>query len=359
MTRILDKYILRRFCATLGYTIVAFVFIVIFVDMVGNLGKFIDRDVPQIVILKYYSFYVPYILVLALPIAMLLASLFSVGQMAKYNELTAIRSAGISLTRILLPVFLASVFISALAIGIGEMVVPPANQRKTNITNQYLESGRSRSPTSVTDIFWRDKTNRRLFIGRYETRTKTAHKISIQTLDGNQIVERIDAPEMRWQDSTWVLLRGYRRTFSNKQEKAEPFEELSDDNIDIKPEKLAESKIAPEDMSFQELRVFTDEVLRNGGDPNRWLVDLHFKLSIPFANFIMVLFGAPLASRKRNSNAVFGFIISLLVCFLYYGSNTLVKTLGQNGDFPPLFAAWVTNLVFFVCGLLVLFFSRK
>ena len=356
--RILDRYILRRFLSTLGFAVLAFVFIVVFVDMIGNLGKFIDKNVPQKIILKYYLYNIPYILVLALPIAMLLASLLSIGQMTKYYELTAIKSVGVSLYRILFPLFLLSIVISFVALAIGELVVPPTSQEKTKITNAYLESRFARSPTTVTHIFWRDKLDRTLFIGRYDTRQKLAHKVSIQSFEGNEVVERIDAPNMEWEDGGWVLRRGYRRVFKEGEEKAEPFDRLRDENIDVEPERIAQSKVKPDDMSYDELKVFTSEVLRNGGDPNRWLVDLNFKLSIPFANFIMVLFGAPIASSRKHG-AIFGVIISLISCFIYYGSNTMIKTIGHNGDLPPFLSAWLTNGVFLVAGFVILLVTRK
>jgi len=114
--------------------------IVIFVDMVGNLSKFIDKEVPLAVIIKYYIFYIPYLIILVLPIAMLLASLFSLSQMANHNELTAIRSAGISLTRILIPLFIFGLLISTFALGFGEKIVPSANQEKTKIEDEYIET---------------------------------------------------------------------------------------------------------------------------------------------------------------------------------------------------------------------------
>ena len=102
--KILDRYLLRRFTISLFFALTGFVLIFVCVDMVGNLSEFIDKDVPRFVIVQYYVFYIPYILTWVLPIGMLLASLFSIAQMARFNELSAMKSAGISLYRILLPV---------------------------------------------------------------------------------------------------------------------------------------------------------------------------------------------------------------------------------------------------------------
>ena len=332
--------------------------IVIFVDMVGNLSKFIDKEVPLAVIIKYYFFYIPYLIILVLPIAMLLASLFSLSQMANHNELNAIKSAGISLNRILIPLFIFGLLISTFALGFGEKIVPPANQEKTKIEDEYIETVR-RTKTRMTNIFWRDSINRRVFIGNFNSVSKTARKISIQKLNNNQIIERLDARIMKWEDSTWVLHSGYRRTFSDTKEEAIPFEELKDEFLDFKPEQLENFYTDPNDMSYTELENFIHEVKRNGGNPKKWLVDLHFKVSIPFANFIMVLFGAPLAARRNRGGTIFSLIISILVCLIYYGLIRVVQTLGQTGVMPTVFSAWFANGLFLVAGIGILFFGRK
>ncbi|MFQ5710077.1 MAG: LptF/LptG family permease [bacterium] len=357
--RILDVYILKRFVTILLFALISSLLIVIVVDLVGNLDKFIDKKVPFLVVVKYYVFYMPYWLLLILPIAMLLSSLFSVGHLARNNELIAMKSVSIPLSRILRPLLMLGLVISLVALAFGEKVVPLASQGKSNIEKKYIEVTVQHLRTRVTNIYWRDKLDRRIFIGYYDSFTKTANKVSIQKYLGDEIVERIDAPKMIWKDGTWVLYNGYKRSFDGNHEKAEPFRTFPETQIDFKPQQLAQTQVEPEDMSFEELKHFIAEVTKNGGNPTRWLVDLNLKLSIPFANFIMVLFGAPLASNKKRSGAIMGIFISLLICFLYFGMVKLTQTTGQNGTLSPLLAAWLSNGVFFVGGLCLLAVARK
>ena len=81
--KILAKYIVRNFLGTLFFALVAFTAIYIIIDMVGFMDKFIDRNVGFFTVVKYYVFYFPYIIILTLPVATLLASLFSVGQLSR------------------------------------------------------------------------------------------------------------------------------------------------------------------------------------------------------------------------------------------------------------------------------------
>jgi len=85
--QILDRYLLRQFCFALLFSLIAFWIIFLVVDLVEHLDKFIDKQATFLSVLKYYFYYTPYILVLSLPVAMLLACLFSLGQDISFSYL--------------------------------------------------------------------------------------------------------------------------------------------------------------------------------------------------------------------------------------------------------------------------------
>ncbi|MBN2012688.1 LptF/LptG family permease [candidate division KSB1 bacterium] len=345
---ILDKYISQKFLGTLAFALIAFSAIYIVVDMIGYLDKFIDQDVPLHLIIKYYAYYLPYIIVLALPVAMLLASLFSVGQMSRYNEVVAMSAAGISLFRILLPLFLIGLIISAGTLYIGERLVPYTNQKKLDIFTNYMDKARNHNVSRNKDIYLQITKNQWLNIGYFDSNINTGYKISIEYFDDsyNKIVRRIDAPRMVWDGTSWAILNGYIRTFKGENEEVELFERIERPDFKFRPNDLSKVQKKAEEMSYWELRRFIGNIKRNGGDPNRWLVDLYLKIAFPFANFIIVLFGAPLSSRKTRSGPAISFGISLLICFLYFGIIKTGQALGHNGTLTPMLAAWIGNIIF-------------
>lgn len=382
--RLLDLYISRKFLFSLIFALGAFVSIFVTVDLVEGLSDYIDKQVPALVVASYYFYYMPFITVLTMPVAMLLASMFSVGQLSKHNELTAMKAAGQSLYRILLPLFVIAFLLSGLMVIFAEKVVPVANQRKAELKNQYVERYPKNLAGRLSNLYFQESigpepvvdknsnTNlfhskvRRVFIGYYNAGTKTANKTSIQNYNGVFIIERIDAAAMQWkelkgngQKGFWQLENGYRRRFSAAHESAAHFDSLAMPELSFTPQMLTEVQKAPEEMSYAELQQFIKEIVRNGGDPDRWLVDLYLKIAFPFANFIIVLFGAPLATSKIRSGGAVGVALSLVVCFLYFGTIKTTQSLGQNGTLPPLIAAWLGNLIFLIAGLVVLVRARK
>lgn len=375
--RLLDLYLSRKFVFTLAFAMIAFVNIFVVVDLIERLSDYIDRRVPAMIIASYFFYYVPYIITLMFPMGVLLAALFSVGQLSKYNELTAMQASGLSLYRILAPLLVISFLASAGMVLFAEKVVPVANQRKAEIKNQYIDRLPRHLPARSSNLYLQENAaapltgvwfrptfvlperTRRAFFGYYNATEKIADRISIQEYAGVFIVKRIDAASLRWQNGQWLAVKGYQRTFQNGRETAVPFDTLALTDLFFTPEVLVKVQKEPEEMSFGELENYIREVASNGGDPRRWLVDLHLKISFPFASFILALFGAPLAVGRARSSGAVGVAMTLVLAFLYFGTVKTGQTLSQNGLLPPLLGAWLGNIIFLMGGVIVLARARK
>lgn len=357
--RILDRYILKKFTSILLFALVAFITIFIIVDLVERLDTFIDRDVPQIIILQYYVYYMPFIIVLTLPIAMLLASLFSIGNMARLNEIVAMKSSGQSLYRILLPVFLIAIIVSLGALYFGENAVPFSSTKRAQITDEYLEKHRSAWRKRIKDIYATDALDRKITMKYYDASRDVGYTVSIKKFSGDTLLYRIDAQKMTWTDSIWVMYNGSERFFPETPQTTRRFVQKTLLDQNLRPENFRKVLKQPEEMSYGELKEFVKDVKINGGDIEKWLVDLHLKIAVPFASFIIVLFGAPLSSPKRRSGTATGFGMSLAICFIYFGIVKFAQTLGHNGHLSPAFAAWVANYIFGLAGIVVLIKAPK
>ena len=95
--KILDRYIIRQFLVTTLFSLIAVLIVFIVIDAMEKLDDFIDRQAGWSVILSYYIYFIPEIIKLIMPVAMLLASLFVTARLSTQSELTAMKSSGISL----------------------------------------------------------------------------------------------------------------------------------------------------------------------------------------------------------------------------------------------------------------------
>jgi lipopolysaccharide export system permease protein len=352
--RILDYYISRRFVANILFALIGFISIFLIVDAVEKLSDYIDKGVPVNIVGQYYLYYIPEIVTLAMPIAMLLASIFSVGQLSKYNELQAMKATGISLYRILSPVFIIAMLVSIFMIYFVEAVVPVANTKRAEIKGKYIDRHQRFLSAQTSNLYIKDSDNRRIFIAYYNGPERTARNINILTFDGTYVTHRIDAESMQWEDDKWVLNNVFERDLSNGRELVSKIRKMDFPGTTLNPAELGAIQKNPLEMNYAELEQFIADVKRNGGDPDRWLVDLYLKIAFPFANFIIVLFGAPLAASRSRSTGAAGVALSLIICFAYFMAVKAGQTFGQTGALPPLVAAWLGNGIFVVGSLIIL-----
>ncbi|GAH43806.1 unnamed protein product [marine sediment metagenome] len=96
----------------------------------------------------------------------------------------------------------------------------------------------------------------------------------------------------------------------------------------------------------------TEEADQEGED----LVELYLKFSVPFANFICFLLGAPLALRSGRGGIAFGIIVALFLGFSLWAFLAICRAYGQIDVLPPILAAWLPNILF--GGIGVFLFAR-
>jgi len=355
--RIHDRYLARSFGVSLAIALVSFVLIFLVVDLFEKIDTYIDRRAPADAIVRYSALKIPQIVVLVLPVAMLLACLFGVGSFARRNEVLPLQNAGISPNRILLPVFLFGFLVSLGTLLAGETVLPRANEKLNRVWRESVLREPRRDGGIRTNLNYRGAGGRLYFIARYDPRKQTMQDVAVYTFasaGGGTLVERVDAKEASWRGSQWVFRDGFSRRFEGTGERATPFAETTIDGLAETPDDFDEPAKEPEEMSRAELRRSVQKTLASGESGVKDEVQLHLKLSFPFSNLIVVLFGASIAARRRRSGLAVSFAVAVGVAFLYYGAIRVGESLGTNDTLPPLLAAWLGNLVFGSAAAVVL-----
>jgi lipopolysaccharide export system permease protein len=281
-----------------------------------------------------------------MPVALLLATFLSLGQLNKFGELTAMRAAGLSLLRILRSVFLVACLAVLVSLWFGEVVVPGANRERDRIYREQIQRITLASTTERADVTYLGEGGRIYYMRLYVVPERRMHEVSLQAFEGGELVRRIDAAEASWDGTRWVFSSGFDRTFPGGVERAVPFQRLPLDGLHERPEDFAKETRKPGEMNFFELRAYLEKLRASGGRVANYLVDLHLKLSFPLVNLIVVAMGASVATRMRMQSAALGFGLSVAISFVYYGFMRAGQALGHNGALPPYLAAWLGDLVF-------------
>jgi len=112
-------------------------------------------------------------------------------------------------------------------------------------------------------------------------------------------------------------------------------------------------------MNYTELSEFVDSQVKGGQNTDRLKVDFYSKISFPFSNLIVIIFGISISTgSKRRKGLALQFGISILVSFIYLGFVKISQSFGYNGDLNPVFTAWMANMLFAGFGAVNLFFRN-
>ncbi len=357
--RILSRYMLRQFIPPLGLSFLAFVAIVVVTDLADRLSLFIDQDAGTI--FMYYLWYVPFIAVFVLPMAMLMASLFSIGNLVQHREMIAMKVAGISLYRIVLPIHICALLVSFGVLFLTDRIVPEANRRRAEIDMQRDQGkGLSHFLRVKSKVVLLDVKGRLLSVGEYHPEQQLGKQVMVDRISVQSgLREKITAEEMKWKEGQWICYRGHLRRFEGEGETTSKFESMALKELTVRPEDLMREVRSIEQMTNAELRKFIQRKARYGSETEREEVRLHLRLAFPFANFVIVLFGIPLSSGTRSSGKAIQFGLCLFISFVFYGCIQLGRAMGWNGLLPPFWSAWGANLIFLGIGGVLLVRAHK
>ncbi len=351
---ILDRYILKQFILTTLFGLIAFTAIFVIIDLMENLDDFLDHNVETGIILQYYIAFIPEIIKLMTPVAILLSSLFTTGKLSSNNELTAMKAGGMSIYRYMTPLMAVALSVSCASVYFNGWVVPYANQHKFSIERKYLRKGIE--VQARTNIYLQDGPRRIVYISFFEGQSNTGNRTSVQEFSDATLIsisQRWDASQISWDTTArkWTLKNGMQRIIRRSGEQAIPFAAYTFSDLTFTPKDIIKKVEKPAEMNYTELQDFIERQKQSGNDVARWMVDYHSKIAFPFASVIVVLFGVPFSFGKRRSGLALQFGISVAICFIYLSFMKISEVFGYNGDLDPLLTAWLANMIFFTAGV--------
>jgi lipopolysaccharide export system permease protein len=352
---LIDRYILKLFLLYLVAGIAVFVTLYMTVDVMSFAMRHTDADTTSLI--KYYSYHAPWVIYQLVPVACLMATLFTMATLNKTNELTALFSMGMSLLRVSAPILIAVAVISLSVFGVGDQVLPRLLQKRNYV--EYVEIKRRPGlySTVKTNKIWFRTENILFNIKTLNPDTRKAQGITLYYFDPNwQLTQLIAAAEVEMKGSVWDLKNGLVTLFA--QESSFPLtrsftEKTIAMNEDLKD--IQSTANSSDLMSLKELGRFIARNKEAGLDTLRYEVDYHAKFGFAFAALVMSLVGVPFSvSRTRSGGLFVNLGICLALAFLYWVAYSSGLTLGEHGVLPPIIAAWGPNLITVAIALVLL-----
>ena len=352
--RHLDRYVLWSWVRIFGLTALGFPIVSILINLTDSLNRLLDRGLSMKEITISYVYSIPENAFLVMPAAVLFATVFTVGSMSRYSELTAAKAGGQSFHRLMRPVFIASGLAAVLAFLVGELA-PGATARQLEIQ----KSKQTRPTRTRFNFVYRGDGGWVYTVRSLDVATRQLKQLMLERqgtgLGYPGLVLTADSATYDEARKVWRLRRGASRIIAGPARQATfNFRSMQLKALHQSPaDLLAESK-APDEMRYAELGRYIDALKRSGNDANKLIVEQALKLALPATCIIIALFGAPLAVTSPRAGAAVGVAISLGTTVIFLLFVQITKAIGAGGLINPVVAAWIPNVIFLFAGLVLL-----
>jgi len=368
--RLLDRYLFRELLTPLAYCIGAILILGTCFNLFGEMDELQERKLHLLDVLEYSAAITPEFLVMVLPITLLLALLYALTNHSRYNEITAMRAAGMSLWRICTPYFVAGVIASMTLFALNEFLVPRSTDWANHILARYVQ--KPDDPSVQNEFrkfaFINSRSHRAWLIGEYRVRTAEMLKpqVNWNLPDGSSY--QLNASRAIRTNGAWTFFDATEYSQANTNASLVPALQtnvLAMPQFDETPRQIqSEIKIS----SYQKLsatrkpdipladilgylRLHPDLPRADSG----WLFTKFYgRLAAPWTCLVVVLIAIPFGAASGRRNLFVGVAGSIFVCFTYFVIQSLSLAFGQGGYLPPWLAAWLPNIIFAVTGLFLM-----
>lgn len=349
---ILTRYVAALYLKMLSLCLGSFLTIYLVVDFMEKVARFTRAGATWQHLAMFFLAKIPEMIIDAAPLAVLMATLLTLGTLSLNSEMTAMRSCGVSLARISAPILFIALGVSVLVLLIGEFVLPTSYARRTYVQEVLIQK---KSPSTFfrQQNIWHREEGTVLRASLFDPGKNQLKGVTVWELGrgGGSPVRRTDAPSAVLKDGGWLFSGAVVRQFSGAEIASTSKHAELPVRLGLKPADLKTLGKYSDSMSIIELNRYCQKLKAGGYDPTRYLTQMHSRVSIPFGCAVMAFLGIPFALRGgRSSGIAFGIGLSIGVGFLYVIANSVIISVGQVGLLPPVVAAWATNFIFLAAG---------
>jgi len=355
--KIIDRYVTTTFLKSLFFAAAVFSFIICITYIFDRLNIVFKFGAPLSLFILSLGYSFPAWLSMIFPVAGLLAAMFSMGDLARNNEITALRTSGLSILRIAAPIIFSGIILSVFFMFFNNTVLVNSNKKYTKIW-KYKIKKQAEQPNEGFNIVQIEKD--KIF--------------SAKTIDGNNekitglillgldeqlnLSGKTTAKEAIWKNGFLELSEATESSFNNGNFTVRKFP-LKKIQFAKRPSEFINIRKNPDEMSYSEISDLIIRLAKSGIPSHQEQVQKYSKLAKPVAILIMLLLGIPFAIKVAKTAKIFSFAVSIFIGFLYWGTLSLFLAMGMNKTISPLFAAWLPNLIFLLVAAILIYKTEK
>ncbi len=349
---ILSRYIAVTWLRLLALCQGSFLAVYLVLDMMERVPRFLRAGGDVLDIASYFLWKIPEMIGQTASFSILMTTLLTLGLLSRNSEVIAMRSCGVSLFRISMPMLGMSLAICLLLLTNTELIVPESSERMMRFERVKIKKQGDNAVFRRNNIWFRSDTQI-LQAQLFDPQTRMLKGVSVWTVDAAMNpVSRIDADSAQLKDGGWVLQGVSIKDFSSGKGFSSQKKDTMDITLNLKIDDLQVLDKNADNLSYRKLKEYSESLQNGGYQAYQYLTMMHNKLSAPFAAFVMVILGIPFALRNSRSGGIaLGIGASIGIGFVFFVVNAVLLSYGRSGVLPPVVAAWGANFIFVLGGI--------
>ena len=349
---ILDRYLVRQFMPIFLVAISMFVLLLCMIDLFSNLVRYLNNGVSTSDILLVSYYYLPKSFSYALPMSLLFAAAYSLGDLYARNELTSIFCAGVPFWRFSVPLLVIGILASVFAFSFNDIVVIPTYKMKNDLSRSLLNE--RPSDENRTDIVIKARQGRLTYAVDYfdyPGRILNGLTIIEHDQEGN-FIYLIRARSARWTGDHWALNNAVIYEWDDDFLVYSPLEYTDEYRED--PETFRRNMANVEELRYIDAWHLIRDLQAAGLPFLTELTDTHQRLSFSTVSFVVIILSISMGGRFRKNILLMSLLSSLGGAVIFYVMEMLSMMMAKTGYISPFIGAWFPVVSFIFIGILLL-----
>ena len=360
--KLIDRAVSRELLVSVSFAILVLSLVLV----VGNILRkllplLVNHDVPVEYLITFIAYILPFSLIFTIPWGLLTAILLVFGRLSADNELIALRSNGVSISRICIPLAAVAMVCTAICLWLNVQVAPAA-QEKLRSTIYDLAT---RNPMALfdSDQVIDQFPGRKIYVGKKEG--NKLENIIVFEMDEKSLPIRVTYARTGMLEADLenkrILMHLYDARYQQRDEK-DPLDlrkirdgiNMAEGTLPISLEELYEKEKKRPSRSALSIEQLLEQ-LKSGSSRDRSAsrTEINKRFSFPFSCLAFALIGVPLGVTAHRRETSIGFAMGLIVAVAYFLFVIIGDTLRSNPKVHPELLVWFPNILFLVLGALL------
>jgi LPS export ABC transporter permease LptF len=360
--KLIDRFISRELLVNILFAI----FVLSLVLVVGQILRkllplLVNHDVPVEYLISFIAYVLPFSLIFTIPWGLLTAVLLVFGRLSADNELIALRSNGVSITRICVPLVLVALACTAICLWLNVQVAPAA-QEKLRSTIFDLAT---RNPMALfgSDQVIDQFPGRKIYVGKKEG--NKLDNIIVFEMNDDALPVRVTYARTGMLeadlDNKRILMHLYDARYQQRDEK-DPLDlrkirdgiSMNEGTLPISLEELYEKEKKKPSRSALSIAQLLDQLKsENARERSASRTEINKRFSFPFSCLAFAVIAVPLGVTAHRRETSIGFAMGLIVAITYFLFVIIGDTLRGTPRVHPELLVWFPNALFGVLGVLL------